>query len=232
MSKNKCGDCQSYSESGCSRMDEPDVLCAVPVTAETLCPIDKFTPVPSPELSLSEPDEIIGLRKFGELVGVSLASVQEAIDSGRITAVQFVKRGRKTERKLIREEALEQWNATRVAANNNRAGELPGDKSARSEEITPGTLKTQYEAELAQLRGQKLRLEIDELEGRLHDAAHIEALWTRQLARFRSRVLSIPTKIAPEIVAKPNIHHSEVAEIIQREVYAALSELATFDFQE
>lgn len=227
MSKT-CGDCISFSDGECTLMC--DALCKMPVSADTTpCPIGKFEPKPSPELALHEPENIIGLRKFADLVGVKLASVQDAIDAGRITAVMHTRQGRK----LIKDEALEQWNATRIAGNNNRAGELPGDRNAKSDnEPTPGAMKTQFEAELAELRGIKLRLEIDELEGKLHSGDDIEQLWVSQLARFRSRILAIPAKVAPGIVSKPNRHHSEVAEILERECYAALAELASFNFIE
>lgn len=232
MSKNTCGNCIHY-DNGCSEMvSGKKTLIKVKVTPETVCPIESFVKKPD-ELELDKPIEMIGLRDFGRLVNISLASVQEAIDSGRITAVAHVMRGRKSVRQLYKEEALAQWNATRTAANNNRAGELPADKQSESKpdsEETPGRAKTQAEAKLAELRCQKLEMEIAETDGRLHDGAQIAAVWAAILSNFRSNMRAIPSKVAPKLVAIPNLTAAMAQEMMLDEIDQVLSELASGKF--
>lgn len=211
-------------------------LSNITTTERTPCPINQFSPKPPEDLELSGAPEVISQRKFADLVGVSQASIWEAIEAGRITAVALVRRGSKVDKQLYKELALEQWNATRTAANNNRAGEIPADKTpdtpAEDEDETPGQRKTRFEAELARLKCEQLRQQMAVRNGELHEARHLQAVWSRTLAAFRSRVLSIPNKVAPRIASKPDLHHSEIAEIIMIECHEALAELAGLNFTE
>lgn len=230
--KSTCGECQNYQDDECQCMKSGKALMSVKVTPKTICPIDAFVAKPV-ELHLGVAPEVIGLRDFGRLVGISLASVQDAIDSGRITAVVYTKRGSKTVRKLYKEEALKQWNATRAAANNNRAGELPADTPSEQKEEsdeTPGSAKTRAEAQLAQLRCQKLEMEIAETEGRLHDGSQIAAVWASILSNFKSNMRSIPSKLAPKLVAIPNLTPAIAQEMMLDEIDQALYELAAGKF--
>lgn len=231
-----CGECEHYTDE-CQLMAEAsNALCLVKTSADTPCPIGKFV---ARELELEEPSEIIGLREFARLVGVKLASIQDAIEAGRITAVVQTRNGRK----LQRADALVQWKASRSAHNSNRFGELEGDldglevgEGDASGLMSPdglpwGARKTKEEALLAEQRRLKIELERMELEGMLHRAEDVEAVLADVMVRFRTKCLSLPAKLAPIIAAMGKPDAMKVQAEIERGIREVLTELSQYDPQ-
>lgn len=187
----------------------------------------------SPGAGSEKPETVIGLRAFARLeeVNVSLASIQEAISSGRITAVKHTKHGRK----LYKERALEEWNATRVAGRNNRFGELPADGRSKGgtfldENGIPWNVrKVQEDALLAAERRAKIELERAEHEGKLHRDEDVEHVWADILVRFRTRILALPAAASPLIAALPKATPDRVQEILTELIHDALTELSQYD---
>jgi phage terminase Nu1 subunit (DNA packaging protein) len=70
-------------------------------------------------------------------------------------------------------------------------------------------------------------LDLAQMQGKLHDATDIEREMTKMLAAFRAKILSIPSKIAPQLIAQSEI--SIIESILETEVYNALSELSEYD---
>lgn len=70
-------------------------------------------------------------------------------------------------------------------------------------------------------------LELAQMEGKLHDAIDIERELNKMLAAFRAKILAIPSKLAPQLIAQSEI--SIIENILENEVYGALSELAEYD---
>ena len=160
---------------------------------------------------MSEDGDLIGLREFARVSGVSLTAIQHAIDDGRLTAVVRTPAGRK----LKRTESLEQWEQLRS-----------------DPESTPfpwGLEKTKQEALLAEERRRKLQLEREELEGVLHRAEDVESVWAEILMRFRSRVLGIPSVAAPIIAAIPERSPAAIQAELELLVHQALAELSEYD---
>jgi hypothetical protein len=192
-------------------------------------------------LNMSDDPQLIGIRAFARLVGVSHAAVQDAIKRGRLTAVTNTPRGNK----LFRAEALEEWQQTRCPGNNNHfsesgpeaAGELAEEVESEgsADELSPEEKKNwgiRYTKESALLKleqRKKVRLERMELEGKLHRDEDVEAVWIEMLSRFRTRILAIPAKLAPLIASRPKSSPEEVQKIIDAEVRQALTELAEHD---
>lgn len=83
---------------------------------------------------------------------------------------------------------------------------------------------TQERARLAKAQADKTELEAEELRGDLARYEDISTHWTRQTAACRSRLLVIPTKIAPIIRSAST--DKEASSIIEREICEALEELS------
>ncbi len=180
------------------------------------------------ELELEQPVEIVGLREFAKIVGVSLAAIQKAISSGRITAVINTRKGRK----LVKDDALVQWEAARSsrAPAVNPVGPSPDGvkldpEALVSDEGLPwGAQKTKEEALLAARRRTRIELEIAELEGELHRADDVAAVWADLLVRFRAKCLGLPSTVAPIIAAIP-VDKEAIQAHIDRSLRDALRDL-------
>jgi hypothetical protein len=126
QAKGKCRDCEHYDadQSRCALMAKSNSeLCLITLDGASDCLIGKFQ-------AKGQAEELIGLRAFARWVGVSLASIQDAIDAGRITAVAKTPGGRKLKKLAAKAE----WDLTRGPGNNNRWGELKSD----AEDLTGG----------------------------------------------------------------------------------------------
>ena len=73
----------------------------------------------------------------------------------------------------------------------------------------------------------KAEFELARLENRLHDAADVEQCLIGMLVTFRNRILSIPQKLAPQLLGLKNI--SEIYDLINEELRNALQELSEYD---
>ena len=83
---------------------------------------------------------------------------------------------------------------------------------------------TAERAYLAHHQGIKAQLEVDTLKGELIPADEVLEEWSRKVMAFRSKMLALPVKTAPQLI---NIQDFSVAEsILRRKVYNALTELS------
>lgn len=207
-------------------------LCAVKVTAESACPIGKFEAQPV-NLTLEEPRGVIGLREFARLVGVKLGSIQDAIDAGRITAVIKTRNGRK----LIKDEALAQWDAVHCSGDaesfeedtetNEHPTGMPGLFSPDG--LPWGAQKTKEEAQLAAIRRELLQLDKAERDGQLHDAQDVDRVWDSIVSTFKARMLALPGKAAPLIKALGKPEVVPIQQLLESMVNEALAEVAQYD---
>lgn len=70
-------------------------------------------------------------------------------------------------------------------------------------------------------------LKLAKLKNQLHDAADVEAVMANMLVTFRSRMLSLPDKVSPKLLAMDNL--SEISETIRDEIMDALTELSEYN---
>lgn len=63
--------------------------------------------------------------------------------------------------------------------------------------------------------------------GQAHDAGAVEAVWTDMLMNCRSKLLSIPTRLAPKLRKESDL--AKVKDILETAVTEALAELAAYD---
>lgn len=87
-----------------------------------------------------------------------------------------------------------------------------------------------YEEHRARLTGAKA--DVAEIaaaiaKGQAHDAGAVEAVWTDMLMNCRSKLLAIPTRLAPKIRKAPDL--TVVKDLLENAITEALNELASYD---
>lgn len=80
---------------------------------------------------------------------------------------------------------------------------------------------------LTRRQREKLDLEIAAMRGKMHLSGDVERVMNDMLANFRAKLIAMPTKVAPILIAKNDV--SEVQELLQREIFETLQELSCYD---
>lgn len=80
---------------------------------------------------------------------------------------------------------------------------------------------------LVRRQREKLDLEIAAIRGTMHFSKDVETVMNDMLANFRAKILAMPTKVAPLLLARDDI--SEIQQLLQEEFFEALKELASYD---
>lgn len=102
-----------------------------------------------------------------------------------------------------------------------RTGQRPSEEDeANAKYWEEKALHEKAKRETAQIRLAKLK-------NQMHDAADVELVMTNMLVTFRSRILSIPDKVAPKVLGVKSL--SEISESINTELLEALTELSEYD---
>lgn len=105
---------------------------------------------------------------------------------------------------------------------------LKASQELKEEGKTDG--KIDYDLEHALLerrRREKLDLEIAAMKGTMHKSEDVEKVMNDMLANFRSKILALPSKTAPRLIAREDI--GEIQDILQMEMLEALNELSNYD---
>ena len=82
-------------------------------------------------------------------------------------------------------------------------------------------------AKLAAVQRQKIEIEIDEKQEKLVPADEVGKYWDKLVNNCRSKLLALPTRLAPQLVGikDPNVIESNLRDVI----YEALTELSNSD---
>jgi phage terminase Nu1 subunit (DNA packaging protein) len=80
---------------------------------------------------------------------------------------------------------------------------------------------------MANAQAEKTEIEIDEMRGNLIALDKMKQLWAGVLAKFRARILSIPSRLTPQIAIQRDPKMTE--KLIKDALYEALNELAEYD---
>jgi phage terminase Nu1 subunit (DNA packaging protein) len=94
-------------------------------------------------------------------------------------------------------------------------------------------LKVHKEAELLmheRLKKRKTELVVLQMEKKMHTSEDVEHFWNAMVMAAKSRLTSIPVKVAPSLVGLED--RKEIQSILKREVSDALSELANYDIEQ
>lgn len=96
-------------------------------------------------------------------------------------------------------------------------------------EVTPGSsiVREKEQAEHEQIKKKISILKLRKLRRELHEAEDVEEFLTDMLMNFKNRVLSIPQKVAPLVLAEDDVN--AVINILEKEVFQALDELSEYD---
>lgn len=87
--------------------------------------------------------------------------------------------------------------------------------------------KEQVQAEHEEVKKQISLLRLRKLRRELHEAADVEYFMSDMLARFKSRLLSLPSKLAIVVMGENDIN--KVIQEIQKEIINAMEELSEYD---
>jgi phage terminase Nu1 subunit (DNA packaging protein) len=77
---------------------------------------------------------------------------------------------------------------------------------------------------LIKARARTAELEADQLEGKLLDRAEVERAWSTLVLNMRSRLLAIPSRAAPRVIAAAGL--MEASALLEQMVSEALNELS------
>jgi phage terminase Nu1 subunit (DNA packaging protein) len=80
---------------------------------------------------------------------------------------------------------------------------------------------------LTRANRQKVELELQIMRGELHRSEDVRRVMNDMLGAFRARILAIPSKVAPRLIAQTNA--AVIQNIVRNEVYEALQELSEYD---
>lgn len=80
---------------------------------------------------------------------------------------------------------------------------------------------------LTRANRQKVELELKIMRGELHRSEDVRRVMNDMLGAFRARCLAIPSKAAPRLQGQTDL--AVIQDIIKKEVYEALTELADYD---
>ena len=87
--------------------------------------------------------------------------------------------------------------------------------------------KEQIQAQHEEVKKQISILRLRRLRRELHEAADVEAFLTDMLTRFKSRILSLPTKIAMQTAGESDINR--IVQSVTKVLNEALEELSEYD---
>lgn len=181
-------------------------------------------------------------REAENLVGGTLAAVQTAIKSGRITAAVVEVDGRRlidqaradglwSERSAQRihtESPTERGAADEVTTEPSKrtpAAKAAGEVQAIADNDDDDLEDASYAAARAareRANAKRAQLEVEALQGRLVDHAAVTEAWEKIIGTSRTKVLALPSKIRTRI---PKLTASEVS-VIEGIVRDTLDELA------
>ncbi len=74
---------------------------------------------------------------------------------------------------------------------------------------------------------EKAELELAHIKGTMYYSYEIERVMTRMLYDFRGKLLALPSKVAPSLIARKDI--AVIQDILQKEVFETLQELSEYD---
>ena len=183
---------------------------------------------------IADPQQcIISQRDFAKLVGVSSPAITKAVASGRLSAecVATTKAGKQ----LYLGPALAEWREAHPDAvvadltNTGIADALSIEGAADAKDLDTvqwAKLKTKREAFVAGERAKLLHLERCELEGKLHRAEDVEAIWAEAVLNCRAKLLAMPAELAGKISVGVKKDRIAVQTIIEEEIEQALLELS------
>ena len=141
--------------------------------------------------------------ELAEAFGVSVAGVDHWIRK----QCPYVQRGSKGVPWIFNVLDVAEW----------RYGKITDDENDDPEQMGPKERLDWY-------RGEKERLALKQQRGELIPASQVEAGWTGYVANTKSRLMALPSRLAPEMVRAKTIREAE--KVIKAAVIECLEELS------
>lgn len=82
-------------------------------------------------------------------------------------------------------------------------------------------------AKLTKAKRELAEIELSTARAEVHHSEDVRRVMGGMLGAFRSRILAIPTKLAPRLVAQTDL--AVIQDIVKKQLYEALSELSEYD---
>ncbi|MCM1245927.1 MAG: DNA-packaging protein [Roseburia sp.] len=97
------------------------------------------------------------------------------------------------------------------------------------EEMKEGTIvsKEKEQAEHERIKKKISILKLRKLKKELHEAKDVEEFLTEMLVDFKDKLLSVPQKVAPLIVAEDDVN--VILDILEKEIFEAMERLSEYD---
>ena len=98
------------------------------------------------------------------------------------------------------------------------------------QKLIPDEDKLNYDKEhtlLEKAKREKAELQLSKMKNELHQSEIVENVLSGMIITCRNRLISIPQKLAPQLIGLKNI--SKISEIIDIEIRSALCELSEYD---
>ena len=149
--------------------------------------------------------EIVNVRKLAEVLNLSERRIQQLVKKDIIPTPE--------KGKYLLIESIKAY-----------INYLQNLSNSRIEEIHLQKLR------LLTAQAEKTEIEVEEYKKNLIPADQIALEWTNLITAFRAKILSLPHKIAPQVIAITEFKEAEA--IIKEYVYEALIELSQYDPQE
>lgn len=74
---------------------------------------------------------------------------------------------------------------------------------------------------------EKAEIELAHIKGKMHHASEVEKVMNKMLSDFRAKLLALPSKVAPSLIARDEI--AMIEKMIQKDIYEVLQELSEYD---
>lgn len=105
---------------------------------------------------------------------------------------------------------------------------LKTNNEAKDVENNDGDLDLDTErAKLNHVKVLQEELKLAAMKGTMHKSEDVQKVMNDMLSNFRSKLLALPSKVAPSLLAMDNI--SEIQEVLRRDIFEALEELSEYN---
>ncbi len=180
-------------------MSEPNPTAAASLTPDQAERIKAAT--------ISNMTAVCSIKDLAELFGYTTQRIDQLVDEGFV-----VKRSRG---KYSVWESIKGLILHRDTKKKNQwDGEEGGDYEAHRARLTKA------KADVAEIQASIAK-------GQAHDAGAVEAVWTDMLMNCRSKLLGMPSKLAPKLRKETDL--AVCKDLIEQAVHEALAELASYD---
>lgn len=115
-----------------------------------------------------------------------------------------------------------------IASVSNFINQMKEEEAVRNEK--PEKIRSMTEAvklKHEQMKSRKTELQVLQMEGKMHYAEDVTALWNSSVVAVKSRLTAIGVKIAPQLKGELDI--TVIQDLIDREIFDALKEISDYD---